>query len=68
MCVQPLALLPPPFPSSSPLLLYIDALAVGEAHRRLGNASRLLEAVDKLGAHLQDRLCICTRLVCMYCV
>mmetsp|Transcript_7770 Transcript_7770/g.20700 ORF Transcript_7770/g.20700 Transcript_7770/m.20700 type:complete len:311 (-) Transcript_7770:520-1452(-) len=45
---QPLALLPPPMPSSSPLLLHIDALTVGEDHRRRGLATQLLEAVDKL--------------------
>ncbi|KAF5830933.1 acyl-CoA N-acyltransferase [Dunaliella salina] len=45
---QPLALLPPPLPSSSPLLLHIDALTVGEDHRRRGLATQLLGAVDKL--------------------
>lgn len=49
---QPLALLPPPFPSTSPLLMSIDALAVGEEHRRCGIATRLLQSVEVLGAWL----------------
>ena len=48
--LQPLALLPPPFPSTSPLLMSIDALAVGKEHRRCGIATRLLQSVEVLGA------------------
>lgn len=47
---QPQALLPPPFPSSSPPRLYISNMAVAPAWRRRGVASRLLAAADRLAA------------------
>ncbi|GIL83542.1 hypothetical protein Vretimale_10312 [Volvox reticuliferus] len=45
---QPLAMLPPPLPSTSPQQFHVDALAVGARFRRQGVGSRLLAAVEQL--------------------
>ncbi|KAJ9521625.1 hypothetical protein QJQ45_008968 [Haematococcus lacustris] len=49
---QPLALLPPPFPSSTPLLLHVTGLAVCRQQRGKGVARALLRAAEKLGKWL----------------
>lgn len=46
---QPLAVLPPPFPSASPLYLHIDGLAVAPEFRRQGVGTALLSAAERLG-------------------
>lgn len=46
---QPLAILPPPFPSASPLYLHIDGLAVLPGHRRKGVGKALLHNAERLG-------------------
>ncbi len=46
---QPQALLPPPFPSRTPVRLYIDGLAVAEQHRKRGLGLKLLQACERLG-------------------
>lgn len=45
---QPLALLPPPFPSAAPPQLHIDGLAVAAAARRRGVGRALLAAAERL--------------------
>ncbi|GLI71350.1 hypothetical protein VaNZ11_016518 [Volvox africanus] len=45
---QPLALLPPPLPSTSPLQFHVDALAVCARYRRQGVGSRLLAEAERL--------------------
>ncbi|KIY96468.1 hypothetical protein MNEG_11495 [Monoraphidium neglectum] len=46
---QPAALLPPPFPSSAPHGLYLDALAVDPSRRRAGAGRALLRACCDVG-------------------
>lgn len=46
---QPLALLPPPFPSSSPRALKVDSLAVSSHHQGRGIGRALLCAAERLG-------------------
>ncbi|GAX77548.1 hypothetical protein CEUSTIGMA_g4992.t1 [Chlamydomonas eustigma] len=45
---QPLALLPPPFPTYSPLCMHVDALAVSPKLRRRGVARALLSSAERL--------------------
>ncbi|PNH11056.1 hypothetical protein TSOC_002153 [Tetrabaena socialis] len=45
---QPLALLPPPFPSRAPQQVHVDALAVAAGGRRRGVASALLAAAERV--------------------
>eukprot|EP00798_Chlamydomonas_sp_ICE-L_P022578 gene22578-29709_t len=53
--MQPVALLPPPFPSSSPFRLYISNMAVEEQYRRQGIASRLMEKAEQTGERVGSR-------------
>lgn len=46
---QPLAVLPPPFPSTSPLFLHLDALAVEQSQRKRGVGTALLDASERIG-------------------
>jgi len=46
---QPLAAFPPPFPSSSPLFLHLDALAVEHGQRNNGAGTALLNASERIG-------------------
>lgn len=46
---QPLAVLPPPFPSASPLYLHVDGLAVTPEFRRRGIGTALLNSAERLG-------------------
>ena len=46
------AVLPPPFPSNQPARLYIGNLAVRSEYQRRGYGRALLNAIEKLGAHL----------------
>ncbi|KAG1665772.1 hypothetical protein FOA52_002867 [Chlamydomonas sp. UWO 241] len=45
---QPLAVLPPPFPSATPLCLHIDGLAVLSSTARHGLGTQLLLSVERL--------------------
>ena len=45
---QPLALLPPPFPSTAPPQLHVDGLAVAAAQRRRGVGRALLASAERL--------------------
>lgn len=49
---QPLALLPPPFPSSSPLYLYLDGLAIDKDKRKIGVGTALLNSSERIGEKL----------------
>jgi ribosomal protein S18 acetylase RimI-like enzyme len=51
---QPLALLPPPFPTYSPLCLHVDALAVSPNMRRRGVARALHSSAERLGKWQQQ--------------
>ncbi|KAL6753454.1 hypothetical protein V8C86DRAFT_2726892 [Haematococcus lacustris] len=51
--IRPLALLPPPFPSSTPLLLHVTGLAVCRQQRGKGVARALLRAAEKLAVRWQ---------------
>lgn len=44
---QPLAAMPPPFPSTTPLYLFIDGLAVLPSNRRQGIGRALLQAAER---------------------
>ncbi|KAG1661687.1 hypothetical protein FOA52_001964 [Chlamydomonas sp. UWO 241] len=47
--MQAEAFLPPPFPSTAPLRLYVSNMSVSTTHRRRGAATRLLRQCERIG-------------------
>ncbi len=50
------AVLPPPFPSTSPQRCYVSNMAVARGFRRRGAATALLHSCSRLGAALPRML------------
>lgn len=50
--LAPEAVLPPPWPTSKPVRLYVSNLAVAPEQRRRGVAAALLSACERLGMHV----------------